>query len=104
MFLQRAMHDHCRVNRKLMGRQTQQGRDGVWIHPPREDAMAEAVMKEVETYIYCHQNTVEEFIDARPIMDLCMAAERIPGPQVSKRRWEQDGVDVEGNVFTACYA
>ena len=32
----------------------------------------------------------------RPIMDLCLAAERRPGPKISKRWWEQDRLDVNG--------
>ena len=47
--------------------------------PPVEDAMAEACLQEVETYVSCGQNTVVQFIATRTIMDLCMAAERIPG-------------------------
>ena len=39
--------------------------------------MAEAGMQEVETYISRHQNTVTQFIATRPIMDLCLVAERI---------------------------
>ena len=29
-------------------------------------------------------------------MDLCLAADQKPCPQVSKRWWEQDGADLEG--------
>ena len=47
-----------KVTRRLMGRQPRRVRDGVWIYPPLEDAMAEAEMYEVETYISRHQNTV----------------------------------------------
>ena len=49
---------------------------------PLEDVMAEAGLKEVETYISCCQNTVAQFIAIRPIMNLCLAAERKPWPQV----------------------
>ena len=42
---------HHRVDRRLTGRQTWQGRDGVWTYPPLEDAMAEAGLQEVETYV-----------------------------------------------------
>ena len=38
------------------------------------DAMAEARLQEVDNYVSCHQNTVTQFIAARPIMDLCLAA------------------------------
>ena len=58
--------------------------------------MTEAVLQEVETYIFCIQNTAEQFIATRHIMDLCLMAERRPGPWVSRRWWEQDRLDVEG--------
>ena len=32
----------------------------------------------------------------RPIMDLCLAAKRRPGPRVKMRWWEQEGLDLEG--------
>ena len=87
---------HHKVARKMMGRQPWKGRNSVWTYPPKEDAMAEAGLQEVETYISRLQNTVTQFIVTRPIMDLCLAAERIPGTQVSRRWWEQGSVDVEG--------
>ena len=47
--------------------------------------MAEAGMEEVETYIaQCHK-TVTDIIMIRPIMDLCLAAERHPGERVYQR-------------------
>ena len=47
--------------------------------------MAEAVFQEVETYVSHLQNTVAQFIATRPIMDLCLAAERRSGSRVSKQ-------------------
>ena len=71
------------------GGQPQQGRDGVWLYPLMEDAMAEAGLQEVQTYVsYCH-NTVVQFIVTRPIMDLCLAVENRPGRRMSKRQWQQ---------------
>ena len=58
--------------------------------------MAEAGLQEVETYFSFHHNIVAQFITTRPIIDRCLAAEKIPGPRVSKRWWNQDRVDVEG--------
>ena len=64
--------------------------------PTLEDAIAEAGFQEVDTYISRRQNTVTQFIVTRPIMDLCLVAERRPGSRVTKRWWEQDGLGVEG--------
>ena len=58
--------------------------------------MVEAVLQKVETYVSRRQKTVAQFIVTMPIIDLCIEAERIPGPRVSMRWWEQEGVDVEG--------
>ena len=58
--------------------------------------MAEAVLQEVETYASRRQNTVTQYISTRPIMDLCLAGNRRPGPRVEMRWWEQEGLDLEG--------
>ena len=58
--------------------------------------MAEAGLQEVETYVSCHQNTVAQYIATKPIMDLCLAAKRSPGPRVEMGWWEQKGLDLEG--------
>ena len=58
--------------------------------------MKEAVLKEVETYVYFCNNTFTQFIATRTIMDLCMVSDRRPGSRVTKRWWDQDGMDVEG--------
>ena len=40
------------------------------MYPPMEEAMAEAGLEEVETYVSCHQNTVAQFVATRTIMDV----------------------------------
>ena len=50
----------------------------------------------METDVYRSQNKVAQFISTRPIMDLCLEVEQIPGQRVSNWWWEKDGVDVEG--------
>ena len=63
--------------------------------------MAEAGMKEVETYVSCRQNTMAQYIATRPIMDLCMVEKRWPVPRVTMRWWGQKGVDFKGMRATA---
>ena len=63
--------------------------------------MVEAGLQEVETYVSRCQNIVAQCIATRPIMDLCLAAERRPGSRVANRWWEQDGLDLEGMRTTA---
>ena len=51
--------------------------------------MVESGLGEVYMYVTHHQNTVELFIVTRPIIDLCLATERLPGVQVFQRWWVQ---------------
>ena len=85
-----------RVAHRLTGRQPWKRRYRVWIYPPLEDVMAEARLQEVEIYVSRLQNTAAQFIATRPIMELCLAAERRPEPRISKQLWEQDRVGVKG--------
>ena len=77
---------HHRVSHRLTGRKPHQGRDNVWLYPLPEDAMVEAGLQDVETYTSRCHNTVTQFIVTRPIMNLCLAAERRQSSWVS-RRW-----------------
>ena len=83
---------HHRVARGMTRRQTWRGQDGVWLYPPLEDAMVEAELLELETYVSLRQNTITQFIKTRPIMDLCLSAQRRPGPRVANQWWDQDGL------------
>ena len=56
--------------------------------------MVEEGLQELETYVYGHQNTFEQYITTRPIIDLCLATEQRTGPQVSMQRRKQDGLNV----------
>ena len=64
------------------------------MYPLLEDAMVEAGLKEVDTYVYLRQNTVVQFIVSRPIMDLCLEEEWRTGSRMAKRWWDQDGLDL----------
>ena len=88
--------DHHRVSHRLMRKQPQKVQDGGWLYPPLEDVMADAGLQEVETYVSHHQNTVAQYIATRPIMDLCLVANRRLRPRVKMGWWEQDGLDLEG--------
>ena len=63
---------HQRVALRLTERQPQRGSNRGWVYPLLEDALEEAGLQEVETYISRHQNTVAQFIVTSPIMELCM--------------------------------
>ena len=57
--------------------------------------MWDAGLKEVEAYILRRHNKVAQYIKALLILDLCEEALRRPGMCVSKRWWEQEGLDLE---------
>ena len=54
--------------------------------------MAEAGLQEVENYVSRQQNTVAQYIQTRPIIDLCLVTKRRPGPRVAMQWWEQEGL------------
>ena len=58
--------------------------------------MAEAGLKEVETYVARLQNTVAHSIATRSIMDLFLAAEQQTSTRVSNRWWEKKFLELEG--------
>ena len=58
--------------------------------------MALAGLQKVDNYVSRLQNTVVQYIAIMPIMDLCLAAKRCPGPRVATLWWEQEGLDLEG--------
>ena len=86
---------HHKLDRRLTGRQPRKGQDGGWVYPPLVDAMAEAGLQEVETYVSRRQNTMAQYIVTRPIMELHLAVKQRPGPRVAIRWWEQEGLDLE---------
>ena len=53
-------------------------------------------MDEIGAYTSHHQNMVAQYIATSPIMDLCLAAERKPGLQLSRLWWEQPAMDILG--------
>ena len=58
--------------------------------------MVEAGLQEFETHFSSLQNTFTQLIATRPIMDLCLAAERRPGSRVYNWLWEKEGMDLYG--------
>ena len=75
---------HHSVSHRLTGQQPWRGREGGWVYPILEEAMAEARVQEVETYVYRHQKTVVQFISTRTIMNLCLVLERCTASRMAK--------------------
>ena len=60
--------------------------------------MAEAGLQKLYTYVSLYQNNVAQYIATRPIVDLCLATKRRPGPIVAMPWWEKEVMDLEGNA------
>ena len=58
--------------------------------------MGEAGFKGIRKYVTRRQNKVAQFIETRPILDLCEKFTQRPGARVSRRWWEQARKDLEG--------
>ena len=67
---------------------------GSWVYPSIVAVLAMVGLEEVGVYISRHQDTVAQYIPNRPIMDLCLAAERNLGMRLSGRWWEQPALDI----------
>ena len=53
-------------------------------------------LEEIGVYIARRQNTIAQYIATRPIVDLCLAAERRPGMRLLWRWWDQPALDILG--------
>ena len=87
---------HHLATRRMAGMRPKCKPDGTWVYPPIGAALAMLVLEEIGVYITRHQNTVAQYILIRPIVDLCLAAERKPGTRLSRWWWEQPTLDIMG--------
>ena len=58
--------------------------------------MEEAGIQDMKTYVARHLNTVSQYIDTMPTVDLCLAVERHLGTRVLKWWWYQEFLELEG--------
>ena len=85
-----------RVSRRITGRQPRRRRGGIWDYPPLAEAMGGEGFEGIRKYVTRMQNTVAQYILTRPIMNLCERSTWRPGVRVSRRWWEQVGIDFDG--------
>ena len=57
--------------------------------------MKEAGFRDIRTPINNRQNTVAQYIATRTLLELCKGTTHIGGARVSRRWWDQKGVDWE---------
>ena len=55
--------------------------------------MKESGFKEIRTSIANRQNKVAQYIATQPLLDLCERTKQIRGAGVSRRWWDQKGID-----------
>ena len=79
--------------RRITGRQPRRGWDGKWYYPSLAGATKEAGFTEISKSITNRQNTVAHYIATRPILDLCARTTQRGGARVSRRWWDQKGID-----------
>ena len=58
----------------------------------------------IQTSIIRRQNMVAQYIATRPILYLCERATWRPGARISRRWWEQTGIDLKGSREKATVA
>ena len=90
--LESFMHGAVRL---ITGRQLWRGWNGKWYYPTLEGAMKETGFKETRTSITNSQNTVAQYIATRPLLDLCEGTNQVGGARLSRRWWDQKGIDWE---------
>ena len=57
--------------------------------------MKEAGFQDIRTSIDNRQNTVAQYIATRPLLDLCEGTNQVGGARLSRRWWDQKGIDWE---------
>ena len=94
-----------RVARRITGNQPRrQYTDGSWEYPPLAEALREAGFEGIRKSVTRRQNTVAHYIATQPILGLCERATQLPVARVSRRWWEQAGIDLEGEKKRAAEA
>ena len=82
-----------RAAQRITGRQPRRGWDGKWYYPSLAGAMKEAGFADIRKSITNRHNMVAQYISTRPILDLCERTTQKGGTRVSRRRWDQKGID-----------
>ena len=74
---------HHRVALRLEGMHTKRNTVGRWDHPHLDATVVVVGLQEFDTYIILLHNTIYQYIATRPILEICMVAERQMGSRVT---------------------
>ena len=68
---------------------------GRWDYLPLESEMTALGIKEGETYVLRRKYTIDQYIATLSTLEVCLAAERRPGTQVTRRWWDKECIDLK---------
>ena len=83
---------HHRSDRRITGMTVTRGAVGEWEYPPVMAALESAGPHPIMEYNRKRQATIAENVACRPIYELYLEAERMPGTSRRMRRWDQNVV------------
>ena len=84
-----------RAAQRITGRQPRRGWDGKWYYPSLVGDMKEAGFMEIRKSITNRQNMVVQYTATLPLLNLCERTTPRGGARVSRRWWDQKGIDWE---------
>ena len=85
-----------RVVRRITGKQPRRRVDGSWEYPPLAEALGGAGFEGIRKSVTRRQNTVAQYIETQPILDLCERAPWRLVDRVSQQWWDHTVIDLEG--------
>ena len=84
---------HHRAAQRITGMTAKRGTGREWGYPSLVEAMEAADIHPIWAYIRRRQAKIAERVACRPIYELCMEADQMPGTIQLVRWWEQDVVN-----------
>ena len=87
---------HLQVVRRMAGMGTKRHRDGTCLYTTIREALEMVGMEKIRVYTIRFQKKGTQYIETRPIMDLCLSEERNTGLRLSMQWWYQPALDILG--------
>ena len=84
---------HHRAAQRITRMTAKLGAGGEWYYPSVVEAMEAVGIHPIGVYIMIQQSIIAERVDCRPIYELCMDAEKMPGMSWSVQWWYQDALN-----------
>ena len=78
---------HHRVARQLTGRQPRRRNANTWVYPPIAEALSEAGLFPMSTYLARRREYLKAFVQDRPLLNICTNSDRLPGTPTGTQFW-----------------